>query len=141
MKFPSLRPPIIYRPGRSTTEHVFAMKALAERAANSKDEEIYIALMDMSKAYDCINRNQLLEDLGIILHEDELFFVKVLLDTELSARCGKFKSSNFKTDTGAPQGDCLSATEFTFCFAKTLEPLHTNRAVNSYMTQTKIYFK
>lgn len=110
-----------YRSGRSTTEHVFAMKILAERASQSKEEIIHIALMDMSKAFDCINRNKLLEDLGTILEHDELFLVKTLLETELSARCGKFYSPYFETDTGAPQGDCMSATEFTYYLAKTLE--------------------
>ena len=110
-----------YRSGRSTTEHIFTMKILAERASISKNETIHLALMDMSKAFDCIDRNKLLEDLSKILEKDELYLTKILLETELSVRCGRELSDPFKTDTGAPQGDCLSAIEFTYYLAKTLE--------------------
>ena len=97
------------------------MKVVAERASISKNEKVHIALMDMSKAFDCIDRNQLLEDMHSILENDELFLVKTLLDTELSVRCGNHLSPYFKTDTGAPQGDCLSAVEFMHYLANTLK--------------------
>ena len=47
-----------YRKGRSTTEHVFATKILAEKAATSTDFPIYILLLDMSKAFDTIIRKK-----------------------------------------------------------------------------------
>ena len=43
-----------------------------------------------------------------------------MLNVELSVRCDNEQSDFFKTDTGAPQGDCLSANEFTFYLAKAL---------------------
>ena len=43
-----------YRRGRSTTEHVFAAKILAEKAIASVDYTIYILLFDMSKAFDTV---------------------------------------------------------------------------------------
>ena len=56
-----------------------------------------------------------------ILQNDELHLVKTLLNVELSVKCESFTSKYFKTDTGAPQGDCASANEFTFYLAKSLE--------------------
>ena len=56
-----------YQEGRSTTEHVFSMKLLAEKAITSSDYKIYILLLDMSKAFDTVNRNQLFETLEEIL--------------------------------------------------------------------------
>ena len=50
-----------YRRGRSTTEHVFAMKILCEKAMTSCDYSTHILLLDMTKAFDtssesiCIN--------------------------------------------------------------------------------------
>ena len=76
---------------------------------------------DMSKAFDSINRTMLLDDLKKILQNDELHLVKTLLNVELSVKCGSFTSKYFKNDTGAPQGDCASANEFTFYLAKSLE--------------------
>ena len=109
-----------YRKGRSTTEHVFAVKAVIERTITSKSERAYLTLHDMSKAFDTIDRRALIEDLSDVIEQDELHLVKNLLDVKLSVRCGNFQSETFKTDTGAPQGDCMSANEFTFYLAKTL---------------------
>ena len=44
-----------YRNGRSTTEHVFAMKILCEKAMASSDYSINILLLDMTSAFDTIN--------------------------------------------------------------------------------------
>ena len=43
-----------------------------------------------------------------------------MLDIELQVRCGDYYSNLLKTDTGVPQGDGLSANEFTFYLAKAL---------------------
>lgn len=110
-----------YREGRSTTEHAFATKLLAERATTSKNETIYILLMDMSKAFDNIDRRKLIEDLSQVLEKDELHLIKIMLEVEISVKCGNAQSDFFPTDTGAPQGDCLSAIEFTFYLAETLK--------------------
>ena len=56
-----------YRAGRGTTEHVFTLKMLAEKAITSSNYEINILLLDMSKAFDTINRDLLMEDLKEVL--------------------------------------------------------------------------
>ena len=48
-----------YRPGRSTTENVFALKMLCEKAVISQNYETNILLLDMSKAFDNVNRDAL----------------------------------------------------------------------------------
>ena len=117
-----------YRSGHSTTEHVLALKLPIERTLTAKNKTLYVLLLDMSKAFDSIDRDrkQLLEDLNEIIDKDELQIIQLLLNVKLSVRCGNELSEPFQTDTGAPQGDCCSATEFTFYLAKTLE-LHYNR--------------
>ena len=49
-----------YRSGRSTTEHVFATKVLSEKALTSKNHPIFIMILDMSKAFDTVNRETLI---------------------------------------------------------------------------------
>ena len=109
-----------YRKGRSTTEHIFSTKLLIERTISSSNETIYLLMHDMSKAFDSVNRNILLNDLNEILEQDELHLIRILLNVELCSKCGIHTSEYFQTDTGVPQGDCMSANEFTLYLAKSL---------------------
>ena len=62
-----------YQAGRSTTEQVFAIKTLAEKAITSSNYNIYLLLLNMSKAFDTVSRGKLLKDLQEILEPDELY--------------------------------------------------------------------
>ena len=71
-----------YRKGRSTTEHIFSTKLLIERTISSSNETIYLLMHDMSKAFDSVNRNILLNDLNEILEQDELHLIRILLNVK-----------------------------------------------------------
>ena len=45
---------VAYRSGRSTTENVFTLKVLIEKALNETKYEINVLLLDMSKAFDSV---------------------------------------------------------------------------------------
>ena len=110
-----------YQGGRSTTEHVFALKMLIEQAINSKDYNIFVTLFDMSKAFDTIRRPQLIKVLGKILEDDELHMFYILLyKMQYTVQVGNARGEPFETNIGAPQGDCASAPEFTFTLAVAL---------------------
>ena len=69
-------------------------------------KEIYILGLDMSRAFDTIDRQKLLNELREIIDEDSWRMVKSLLEnTNLQARIGQTLSKPFNTDIGAPQGD------------------------------------
>ena len=127
-----------YCKGRSTTEHVFACKILAEKAATSTNFEIHYLLLDMSKAFDSIIRSELVKDLQKSLNKDELNMIQIMLGTELMVQVGKSRSSTFKTDTGTPQGDCCSSgQEFIFYLAKSLvEKQHEEHNMQNRKEQT-----
>ena len=111
-----------YQKNRSTTEQIFTFKLLAEKAITSEDYNCYILLMDMSKAFDMVERNTLLDDLKRILNPDEIHIVKLLIDqVELSIRVGKTIGKSFKTNIGIPQGDCLSPILFILYLAKAMQ--------------------
>ena len=77
----------MYSAGRSTTELVFAFKLLAEKAITSSDYELSILMLDMSKAFDTIQRGTLFEDLKEILTIDELNLIHLLLnDVQLAVK-------------------------------------------------------
>ena len=110
-----------YRKGRSTTEHVFAMKILCEKAMTSCDYSTHILLLVMTKALDTINREHLYKLLSNILDQDELNIMNILLkDVILQVKNNKAKGPAFTTTLGIPQGDCLSAIVFTLYLSNTL---------------------
>ena len=63
---------------------------------------------DMSKAFDSINRTTLLSDLSKTIQEDKLNLIKVLLNVELSVKCGNHTSKYFITDTVTVRGQMNS---------------------------------
>ena len=97
------------------------MKLIIERTISSKNEKVYLTLLDMSKAFDSIIRNTLINDLKTIINTDEIHLLKILLDVKLAVKCGDHITEFFNTDTGAPQGDCASANQFTLYLAKSLQ--------------------
>ena len=126
-----------YRPGRSTTENVFTMKILAEKALTSSNYEIEIMLLDMSKAFDSVNRTILMEDLKSIVDEDELHILKILIeDVKIRVRNGNETGDEFKTNKGIPQGDCLSPVLFTLYLAKALEKQKADKIKEEMLDHT-----
>ena len=120
-----------YQEGRNTTEQVFSMKLLAEKAITSSDYNIYILLLDMSKAFDTVNRNQLFETLEEILLPDEIHILHILTnDVKLKVRVCADYGPEFATSVGIIQGVCLSAVLFILYLAKALSscpPLETEQ--------------
>lgn len=110
-----------YRSGRGTTEQVAALKLMVEKAITSKDLEVQILMMDMSRAFDTVNRSILLKDLENILEPGELHIIKLMIeDVKLTVEVAGSRGEVFKTNVGTPQGDCLSPTLFTLYLAKGL---------------------
>ena len=68
-----------YQAGRSTTEQVFAIKMLVEKAITSSNYNIYLLLLDMSKAFNTVSCGKLLKDLQEILEPDELHMMSLLI--------------------------------------------------------------
>ena len=99
-----------YQSGRSTTEQVFAIKVLAEKAITSSTYNIYLLLLDISKAFDTVCRSKLHTDLQEVLEPDEMHMMTVLIsDVVLTVKVGKELGEQIKTEVGIAQGDCLSA--------------------------------
>ena len=103
-----------YRPNRSTTEHIFTSKPIIERTITARNESARLIMLGISKAFNSINRNQLIEGLQDIIETDELHIISALLNVSLSVRCENTLSKVLKTDTGVPQENCASALQFTY---------------------------
>ena len=76
----------------------------------------------MSKAFDTVKGNNLMELLETILDPDETHMMTILLkDVKLSVRIRKTFGEKITTNIGAPQGDCLSSILFTLYLADALK--------------------
>ena len=94
---------------------------MAEKAATTPNYATNLLLMDMSKAFDRVERGRVIQDLKEFLQEDELHLIKILLeDVRLAVRVGKEPGNQFKTNIGIPQGDCLSPILFTLYLSRAL---------------------
>jgi len=110
-----------YQTGRSTTEHVFAVKLLTEMAITHSNYTINLLMIDMSKAFDTVDRKTLFEILSEILDQDELHIIKLLTeDVILKVKIEEELGEEIITDTGVPQGDCMSALLFILYLAHAL---------------------
>ena len=111
-----------YSPGRSTTELVFTFRTLIEQAVCSESLSVFLLLLDMSRAFDTIDRGILLDDLQKLLPSDLLHLVSVLLtDVQLQVKHNNSLGKIFKPDIGSPQGDCASPIWFIFYLHKALQ--------------------
>ena len=111
-----------YQPGRGTTEQVLSLKLMVEKAITSSDFNIYILLLDMSKAFDTVNRKTLLEELEDILLPEEMHLISILTNRpKISIRLENQTSEAFESYQGICQGDCLSAVLFIYYLARALK--------------------
>ena len=103
-----------FRSDRSTADVVWTHKWLAAKAI-AENIEIKITGIDMSAAFDTIDRHLLLRILEDVVDEDDLRMVRFLLsNTNVNTKInGATNQQPFTSNIGTPQGDCLSPVLFT----------------------------
>ncbi len=72
----------------------------------------------MSKAFDTVTRSKLMEKLHEIIDDDEMYLLDLLInEVKYKVKIGKNEGTEFKTEIGIAQGDCLSAVLFIYYLA------------------------
>ena len=111
-----------YQRARGTTEQVLALKLVIEKAITTTDYDLYILLLDMSQAFDTVNRKILLQELEKVLQPDEIHLLGILTNRPLiTVTLDGEEGEGFHTYVSICQGDCLSAVLFIYYLASALE--------------------
>ena len=115
-----------YKMGRSCSDIVFSQRMLLA-VVMRKEFEYFKLDIDMSSAFDTINRQMVLNvlaDAGCT--DDELRLVRMLIsNTKIKVNVNGTISLEFESILGAFQGDCLSGDLFTIILAAALQ-VYTN---------------
>ena len=113
-----------YRGGRSTTDIVWAHRFICAKVQLYQDVQVKVVGIDMSSAFDTIQRKNLMDELECILGEDEQRMCRLLLSkTTITIKFGKHKPETVDTNVGTPQGDSISGKFFNVEFENALRPL------------------
>ena len=111
-----------FRPCRSTADIVWTHRWLTARVEKYKEEYTILGI-DMSSAFDTINRTKLLAVIKTFLNEDEVKLIRFLLsETSLTIHSGQL-SETIPTVIGTPQGDSLSPVLFVIYLEAALREL------------------
>ena len=110
-----------YRANRSTTDVVWSYRWMLAKIQQYKDLEIQVTSIDMSAAFDTINRQKLISILEAFIIDDELRMIRVLLsDTSLEIKTNGAIPEPFESNVGSPQGDAISGPLFNVYFKSAL---------------------
>lgn len=101
-----------FRRGRSTGDILWAYRWMLAQSKHYKMCFETLGL-DMSKAFDCINREKLLSIMEGLISPTNFQILKYLItETFLTARVQNQYGESFETSIGTPQGDALSPILF-----------------------------
>lgn len=102
-----------YRRGRSAMEHIYTMDGIVE-IQRRRGKKVYVCFMDMTAAYDTVNRKLLISKVRDMFKSDKIAnIIKDLYEgTSLSVWNGIELAEGFETVTGVRQGCNLSGLLF-----------------------------
>ena len=110
-----------YRTGRATTDIVWGYRWILAKI-QEYDLTLYVTGIDMSSAFDTMERNKLLDIVGEFMCEDNQRIMRILLsDTSVEIQIKGAETSAFKSNIGGPQGDSYSGPQFTTYFENSLK--------------------
>ena len=121
-----------YRNNRSTTDIVWAHRFIIAKVMKYQKQTVMITGLDMSSAFDTIDREELMSILEEFLDEDEVRMCRLLLSTTTTTlRFDNSPEQTFSTNKGSPQGDAISGVFFNMALENALRDLRNEiRSMN-----------
>ena len=110
-----------FRPGRSISSHLLALRRIIEKLRNYKKEAV-ITFIDFKKAFDSIDRSKMLKILAAYGISSEIVNAIRVMYENTSAFVVTHESNTdiFQVDTGVLQGNPLAPFLFIICLDYTL---------------------
>ena len=104
-----------FRRNYSTTDHIFNLYAIAQKFLNKKGQRLYVAFVDLRKAFDSVHHDKLLEAMQQDGFQGKVFAsIKSMYYSLLSCvRANSEYSDFFDCPVGVRQGCVLSPTIFS----------------------------
>ena len=128
-----------FRACRSTADIVWTHRWLTGRIDKYKEQYTILGI-DMSSAFDTINRAKLINVLETFLDEDEVKLTRILLaDTCLTIRSGH-NTTTVPTIIGTPQGDSLSPVLFIVYLEAALRELRPKLQTTSVISPSELIY-
>lgn len=116
-----------FRAGRSTTDHVFAIRQIIEKALEYNNN-IHLLFIDFRTAYDSIKRTSLykaMEEFGI--PEQLILMTKASMQNVVcKVKIDGNLSQSFPAENGLRQGDALSCVLFNVALEKVIRDANVN---------------
>ena len=102
-----------FRKGRSCEDHIFVLSSLI-KSKKTENKSVFAAFIDMSKAFDCINRDFLFYKLLKNNIGGKIYYAiqELYNETVSCVQLNHMKTEWFQTLYGVRQGDNLSPTLF-----------------------------
>ena len=110
-----------YRKGRNTTDIIWAHRRIIAKS-KIQDITIYVTGIDMSSAFDTIQRGQLIDIAKEILNKDEIRILRVVL-AETTLKVKVENATPFESNIGWPQGESINGPLVTIYFNRTLQQI------------------
>ncbi|GFS07152.1 endonuclease-reverse transcriptase [Elysia marginata] len=128
-----------FRQNRSTADIVWSHKWLISKVQKIKEEFTLLGI-DMTPAFDTINRSKLIDICETFLEEDEIRIIRTLLSkTSLELLCRQ-TSKTIPTLVGSPQGDGLSPTLFIIYVEAALKEVRASIQINSQKSPSELSY-
>ena len=123
-----------YRENRSTSDIIWSHRFIIAKSMLYQGHVVKVTGLDMSSAFDTIDREELLTVLKSFINNDELRMCRLLLSkTTMKLRFGSHEEEIFKSNKGSQQGDAISGVFFNVAFENALKDLRAEiRKVNTY---------
>ena len=114
-----------FRKTRSTTDMVFVLRQLLEKS-REHHKDLYIAFIDLSKAFDTINRELLWKHLSKLGVPPKFLSILRQLHDRMQARVltGEIQSEFFEVKVGVKQGCVLAPVLFNILLSAITSLLH-----------------
>jgi len=129
-----------FRPNRSTIDNIFIVRQTFEKSYEY-NIDLHNMFVDYTQAFDSINRNKVLECLNQhkIPAKLQKLIALTLTGTNAIVKINNEFTDKFSVQTGAKQGDPLSATLFSIAMDSILQKIELRGNISTRLKQCSAY--